>query len=76
MSLANLNILPMLANFFVPMYQDQSFTGRVLSLLLRFVWVIIGTLLQLLLTIPLVGIAVVWLALPIACHVQLIRSIF
>jgi len=76
LAFANLNILPMMANLFVPMYQDRSFSGRVISFFLRFSWVIVGLILQLLITIPLVCVVISWLSFPLVCIFQLINTLF
>lgn len=73
LSLANLNILPMLANLFVPMYQDQSFIGKFLSLFLRLGWVFFGSIFLLVITIPLIVIFFAWLILPILCIFEIIN---
>jgi hypothetical protein len=73
LSLANLNILPMFANLFVPMYQDQTLMGKALSLFLRFMWVIFGSLIQFLITIPLIFILSIWVLLPPLCLIQIFR---
>ncbi|MBU0975524.1 MAG: hypothetical protein ABIE03_07850 [Patescibacteria group bacterium] len=76
LSLANLNILAMLGNLFVPMFRDQSFTGRVVSIFLRLGWVTGGTVIQILITIPAVSIIVIWLVLPFLCIYQFIQAFF
>jgi hypothetical protein len=73
LALANLNILPMISNIFVPMYQDQTFTGKIMSFFLRLGWVFLGSLLMVCISIPLVGIVIVWICLPILCFIQIIR---
>jgi hypothetical protein len=75
LSLANLNILPMLSNLFVPMYQDQSFTGKVMSFVLRLGWVFFGSILLFLLSIPLMLVVILWLVLPLLCLVQVVGGI-
>jgi hypothetical protein len=76
LSLANLNILPMLSNLFVPMYQDQSFSGKVISFFLRSMWVLFGSIILVLLTVPLFALVVGWVCLPVLCFVQIVRGIF
>ncbi|MBN2015423.1 hypothetical protein JW766_01185 [Candidatus Dojkabacteria bacterium] len=73
LSLATLNILPMLANLFVPMYQDASISGRIISLFFRVVWVFGGSLIQILITIPLISVVFIWVILPPLCLVQIVR---
>lgn len=73
MSLANMNILPMMSNLFVPMYQDQSFTGKMISFVVRLLWVVFGGLLQFLITIPLLLILLIWILLPFLCIIQIFR---
>ncbi|MFC1780503.1 hypothetical protein ACFLY9_02315 [Patescibacteria group bacterium] len=73
LALANLNVLPMLSNIFVPMYQDQSWSGRFMSFFLRLGWIIFGSILQILITIPLIFVVLFWLALPVLCVVQVLR---
>ena len=56
------------------LFQEQSIIGRFLSLIIRLGWVFFGSLLQLLISIPLVLILIAWLLLPFACLVQIIRA--
>lgn len=73
LSLANLNIIPMFANLFVPMFQDRSLTGKFLSLMMRLVWIAGSSILMLFIMIPLVLILIIWLAIPLICIVQILR---
>lgn len=73
LSLANLNILPMFTNLFVPMYQDTSISGKIVSFVIRSTWVSIGSILQFFITIPLLGIILLWMVLPFLCIFQVIN---
>jgi len=75
LSLSNLNILPMVSNLFVPMYQDRSFSGRLISFILRLNWIFFGSVIQFLITIPLIVLFITWVILPIACIIQILRFI-
>jgi hypothetical protein len=50
-SIGYLNVVPMLRNLFTPLYQDYTFTGRVVGLLIRSVWVLFGFLIMIPITI-------------------------
>lgn len=64
-TLSFLNVVPMLRNLFVPLYQDYSRIGIFISIPIRLVWIITGTFFQFIITIPL-GIAfLVYLVLPL-----------
>jgi len=58
-------IVPMLTNLFVPLYQDETRMGRVIAFPIRFIWVIVGSLLQIAITIPLLANYLLYLALPL-----------
>ncbi len=73
LSLANLNILPMLNNLLVPMYQDQSLTGKFLSFILRLTWVFFGSLIQFAITIPIVLVILLWVSAPIICLFEIFK---
>jgi hypothetical protein len=64
-TLGFLNLVPMLSNLFVPLYQDYSRTGILVSIPIRLVWVVSGTIIQILITIPLVLAYLVYLILPV-----------
>lgn len=72
-TLMRLNVLPMITNLFVPMFQDTSFSGKILSFFLRIVWILWGTIIQILVTIPLVGYVLVWVSVPVFCIIQIVR---
>ena len=59
------NILPMVTNLFVPLYQDFTITGKLISIPIRLTWVAVGSFLQLLVTIPLLAFLLFYLLLPL-----------
>ncbi len=61
-----LNILPMLRNLFVPLYQDYTRLGRIIAFPIRFTWVLDGLVLQIVIIPPMVFIILVYLIMPIA----------
>lgn len=67
-----LNVVPMLANLFVPLYQDYSLTGRFISFVIRLVWGFSGFIIFLLAGIPLWGVSLAYFALPIVIIYRLI----
>jgi hypothetical protein len=73
LTLANLNIVPMLSNLFVPMFQDDSPIGKFLSLIVRLGWVLFGVFVQLFVTIPVILFVLIWVIFPLLCLFQLIR---
>jgi len=71
--LARFNTVPMLVHLFVPMFQDQSAAGRVLSFFVRLFWAFTGIILQIAITIPLFIFVSVWVVLPFLCLFQIIQ---
>lgn len=59
------NLSSMLTNLFVPLYQDYSSSGRIISFSIRFCWVIIAGFIQIVLTIPMIIYYVILFVLPI-----------
>ncbi|KKQ34375.1 MAG: hypothetical protein US52_C0061G0004 [candidate division WS6 bacterium GW2011_GWA2_37_6] len=41
-----LNIWPMLSHLFSPMFQDKSWTGRMVAFPIRLIWVFVGLIIQ------------------------------
>ncbi|MFQ5493450.1 MAG: hypothetical protein ACE5DX_04795 [Candidatus Dojkabacteria bacterium] len=64
-TLGYFNVVPMLRNLFVPLYQDYSNIGIVISIPIRLVWVIVGSAMQLLITAPLLIAYMIFLMLPL-----------
>lgn len=64
-TLGVLNLVPMLSNLFVPLYQDYSRMGIIVSLPIRLTWVVGGTIIQILVTIPLIMAYLLYLILPL-----------
>jgi hypothetical protein len=61
-----LNILPMLRNLFVPLYQDYTRLGRIIAFPIRSTWVLVGLLLQIVIIPPILFMILVYLLMPIA----------
>jgi len=59
-----LNIPSMLTNLFVPLYQDYSWGGKFISLIIRSAWVIFGSLVMIFVTIPIIFIYFVYILIP------------
>ena len=72
-TLGLLNVIPMAANLFVPMFQDKTITGRLLSLLMRVIWVLVGSAIQIIITIPVMAVFLIWIFLPLLPIIQIIR---
>jgi len=72
-SLAYMNVVPMLRNLFQPLYQDYSFVGRVVAFPIRLGWVVGGSLIQLVITVPVIFAFLIYLILPILPIIQLVR---
>jgi len=62
--LGKLNVVPMLTNLFQPLFQDFTKVGRLIAFPIRSIWVLIGSSIQIIVTIPLLFIYVVYLAMP------------
>jgi len=63
--LGYLNVVPMVKNFFIPLYQDYTFIGRVISFIIRFIWVVVGSIIQIIATVPLIFLFIIIFFLPI-----------
>lgn len=61
-----LNILPMLRNLFVPLYQDYTRLGRIIAFPIRSTWALVGLLLQIVIIPPILFMILVYLLMPIA----------
>lgn len=44
--------IPMARNFFVPLYRDRSFGGRIISIFIRFWWIALGNVMSLIFIFP------------------------
>jgi len=73
--LGYVNLLPMIQNLFVPLYQDYTLVGKLMSFPIRIVWIVIASFLVFLFTIPLLFIFVFFLAFPLLTIFQIIRII-
>lgn len=60
-----LNLPVMVTNMFVPLYQDYSIGGKFISFIIRFFWVIFGSIAMIVITIPIVLVYVVYLLVPL-----------
>lgn len=72
-TLGYFNVLPMAQNLFVPLYQDYSTIGYAISLPIRLVWVTVGSILQLIVTVPLLFLFFLYLIVPLIPVIQLLR---
>jgi len=64
-ALATFNVIPMLTNLFQPLFQDNTRMGRIIAFPIRLIWVLVGSIFQLILTIPLTMLYVIYLMLPL-----------
>lgn len=64
-TLGYFNILPMAQNLFKPLFQDESKEGKFIAFPIRLTWIFIGSFFQLLLTIPLLIMYLIYLILPL-----------
>lgn len=60
-----LNLPVMANNMFVPLYQDYSIGGKFISFLIRFVWIVFGSICMIVITIPIILVYVIYLLLPL-----------
>jgi hypothetical protein len=70
------NTLPMAQNLTVPLYQDKSSGGKMLSFVIRSIWVWGGGLITFILAVPLIVAYLIYLALPIVSLVMIVLAIF
>jgi hypothetical protein len=74
-SFTYLRIGPMFANLFSPLYQDRTWTGRIIAFPIRIIWGTIGLVLQIILTIIEIFTFVFYLLLPIVPVIETIMFI-
>ena len=60
-----LNLPSMVVNIFVPLYQDYSRGGKILSFIIRLFWIIFGSVVMIVVSIPIIVIYVIYLLLPL-----------
>ena len=65
-TLEALNVIPMLTNLFRPLFQDQSWEGKLIAVPFRLIWVILGSSFQLVYAIILAIFFSIYLFLPLA----------
>ncbi len=58
------NTIPMARNLFIPLYQDQSSTGKSLAFIIRSIWIVYGSIVSTIRIIPNLLVAVFVLMLP------------
>jgi hypothetical protein len=64
----------MVTNLFVPLYQDYSAIGRITSLGIRSVWIFVGGIFQVFLTIPVLLYVIIIFILPVVPIVMIASS--
>lgn len=64
-TLGYFNIIPMLQNLFQPLYQDNTKMGRIIAFPIRVAWITFGTIVQTIITIPLIIAYVAYLIFPL-----------
>jgi len=70
-----LNIRPMLSNLFTPMFQDKSWTGRLVAFPVRLLWGLGGLAVQLVLVVAGLMLLLAYFILPILPIIELIYYI-
>jgi len=73
-SLESLKIVPMLNNFFMPLFQDYTWEGKLIAIPFRFIWVIFGLLFQFVYSILLIFVFVIYLLIPFIPFVIIIYN--
>jgi hypothetical protein len=63
-TLEALNLVPMIRNFFSPLYQDYSWEGKLVAVPFRIIWVFFGTIFQIFYTFSLILILIGYLIAP------------
>jgi hypothetical protein len=71
-----LNLVPMVKNIFRPMFQDNSWEGKLVAIPFRVIWSVFASVLLLIYTILLVVALLVYLALPLLPLIILLGTIF
>ncbi|KXK26793.1 MAG: hypothetical protein TR69_WS6001000814 [candidate division WS6 bacterium OLB20] len=72
-TLGYFNVVPMARNLFVPLYQDYSAIGYAISFPIRLIWITVGSIMQLFVTVPLLLLFLMYLVLPLIPVFQLLR---
>lgn len=70
--LGKLNVVPMLSNLFVPLYQDYSAIGRFISFMIRLVWSFFGIAIFLIVGVPILALMALYLIAPIFSIYQVV----
>jgi len=64
-ALGQLNLIPMLKNMFMPLYQDTSWEGKLVAVPFRLVWSFFGSLIMLVYTLLLLAVYLIYLLMPL-----------
>jgi len=63
--LLNYVYLPsMIANLFVPLYQDNSIAGKFISVIIRFAWIVFTSVFMIFITVPMLVVYLIYLLIP------------
>ena len=73
--LALLNIVPMVKNLFVPLFQDTSWEGKLVAIPFRLVWAFFGSLIMVVYTAILLLALVFYLIMPLLPLAVVINTI-
>lgn len=72
--LGYLKVMPMAANLFAPLYQDYTVEGRLIAFPIRLLWIICGSILQLIFSVFLILATLTYLAVPFIPMAALINT--
>lgn len=64
-TLGSLNLIPMIKSLFAPLYQDDSWTGRIVAFPIRFFWMLYGLIVISIFTVILIIAFSLYLLLPL-----------
>jgi hypothetical protein len=69
------NALPMARYLFVPLYQDNTGVGRIISVIIRLTWAWIGGVLSVMMAVPNFIFLLLWVLLPVIVGAQIILGL-
>lgn len=64
-TLESLNLVPMMKNLFLPLFQDYTWEGKLIAVPFRLLWVIFGLIFQIFYSIGLLIVLLVYIVCPL-----------
>ncbi|MEI6462873.1 MAG: hypothetical protein WCO33_04395 [bacterium] len=71
--LESVKLPEMVSNLFIPLYQDESSLGKILSFFIRLIWIFVGGVITLMFSVVIFIVFVIYLVLPFLPLLILVR---